>query len=86
MNFIIVNSTRMDKPEREPVIVFMELEIRYTPLSWVARSAQVEVARGLISCGADVDQEDGLRYTPFAWACISRSEEMVKLLIESRGC
>ena len=73
----------MDEPERKPVSVYMVLDNRYTPLTWVARSGQVEVARGLISCGADVDQEDGLGYTPLAWACISRSEEMVKLLIES---
>ena len=55
----------------------------HTPLTWVCRSNQVEVAKALIELGADVNQMDGYGYTPLTVACFHRAEETVRLLLDN---
>jgi ankyrin repeat protein len=52
-----------------------------TPLHWAARNGYVEVARGLIRNGADVDVAGTLQRTPLHFAV--EHEEMVRYLVSA---
>ena len=53
----------------------------YTPLTYVCRTGQVELAKSLIEMGADVNKPDRHGCTPLTSAVATSSEDIVKLLI-----
>lgn len=57
-----------------------------TALCLASITGNIELAKLLIECGANVNRINGLRATPLHWVCITGKIKLAKLLIEHGAC